>query len=51
MRDGVGRALRTLPPKWFYGKRGSELFEQITRLPKYYPTRVELEILTRRASE
>jgi len=51
VRDGLGSAPRTLPPKWFYDKRGSELFEQITRLPEYYPTRAEQEILTRRAPE
>ncbi|MGW1024254.1 L-histidine N(alpha)-methyltransferase [Streptomyces sp. NPDC002577] len=51
VRDGLGHAPRTLPPKWFYDKRGSELFEQITRLPEYYPTRAEEEILTRRAPE
>ncbi|MGW1887855.1 L-histidine N(alpha)-methyltransferase [Streptomyces sp. NPDC001970] len=50
-REGLSSAPRTLPPKWFYDKRGSELFEQITRLPEYYPTRVEQEILTRRAPE
>ncbi|MYS20550.1 MULTISPECIES: L-histidine N(alpha)-methyltransferase [unclassified Streptomyces] len=48
---GLGSPPRTLPPKWFYDKRGSELFEQITRLPEYYPTRAEQEILTRRAPE
>lgn len=36
-----------LSPKWFYDTRGSELFEQITRLPEYYPTRTERELLTR----
>lgn len=51
VRDGLGSAPRTLPPKWFYDKRGSELFEQITRLPEYYPTRAEEEILARRAPE
>ncbi len=40
-----------LPPKWFYDARGSELFEEITRLPEYYPTRAEREILTARARE
>jgi len=40
-----------LPPKWFYDARGSELFEQITRLPEYYPTRAEREILAARAGE
>ena len=34
-----------LPPKWFYDARGSELFEEITRLPEYYPTRTERALL------
>ncbi|MEM8905399.1 MAG: L-histidine N(alpha)-methyltransferase [Actinomycetota bacterium] len=42
---------RTLPPKWFYDERGSQLFDRITELPEYYPTRAEREILTRRAAE
>ncbi|MGW3984699.1 L-histidine N(alpha)-methyltransferase [Streptomyces mirabilis] len=49
--EGLSTAPRTLPPKWFYDKRGSDLFEQITMLPEYYPARAEQEILTRRASE
>ena len=53
--DVRGRADRPspkwLPPKWFYDARGSELFEQITRLPEYYPTRAEREILAARAGE
>ena len=36
---------KELPPKWFYDARGSELFEEITRLPEYYPTRTERAIL------
>ncbi|AKN74114.1 histidyl-tRNA synthetase [Streptomyces sp. PBH53] len=40
-----------LPPKWFYDARGSELFEQITELPEYYPTRAEREILAARSAE
>jgi L-histidine Nalpha-methyltransferase len=48
---GLRAQPRWLPPKWFYDTRGSELFEQITRLPEYYPTRAEREILTARASE
>ena len=51
VRGGLGSAPRTLPPKWFYDKRGSDLFEQITHLPEYYPTRAEQEILVRRAPE
>jgi L-histidine N-alpha-methyltransferase len=35
----------SLPPRWFYDKRGSQLFDEITRLPEYYPTRRETEIL------
>lgn len=62
-KDATGAALRAdvlhgltatpkaLPPKWFYDARGSELFEEITRLPEYYPTRAEREILRDRASE
>ncbi|NLU70607.1 L-histidine N(alpha)-methyltransferase [Streptomyces sp. HNM0574] len=41
---------KTLPPKWFYDARGSELFEEITRLPEYYPTRAETEILRARSA-
>ncbi len=42
---------RTLPPKWFYDERGSQLFDQITRLPEYYPTRCERAILAARAGD
>lgn len=49
--DGLTRVPKSLPPKWFYDKVGSELFEDITRLPEYYPARVEREILTERAAE
>lgn len=42
---------KTLPPKWFYDEAGSKLFELITELPEYYPTRAEQEILDRRAVE
>lgn len=38
-----------LSPKWFYDSRGSTLFEEITRLPEYYPTRAERAILVARA--
>ncbi|GAA5043240.1 L-histidine N(alpha)-methyltransferase [Nocardia callitridis] len=40
-----------LPPKWFYDARGSELFEQITQLPEYYPTRTERALLERVVGE
>ncbi|MDB5621116.1 L-histidine N(alpha)-methyltransferase [Tardiphaga sp.] len=42
---------KKLSPKYFYDAAGSELFEQITRLPEYYPTRTELEILRARGSD
>ncbi|GAA1912621.1 L-histidine N(alpha)-methyltransferase [Streptomyces sodiiphilus] len=48
---GLASRPRTLPPKWFYDARGSALFEEITRLPEYYPTRTEREILAARAPE
>ncbi|WP_406276635.1 L-histidine N(alpha)-methyltransferase [Streptomyces sp. NBC_00191] len=48
---GLTRTPKTLPPKWFYDARGSELFEEITRLPEYYPTRAEREILLARSTE
>ncbi|MER7509422.1 L-histidine N(alpha)-methyltransferase [Streptomyces lavendulae] len=49
--SGLTRFPKELPPKWFYDARGSELFEEITRLPEYYPTRAEREILLERAQE
>jgi L-histidine N-alpha-methyltransferase len=49
VRAGLSRRPRSLPPKWFYDHAGSVLFEEITRLPEYYPTRREREILEQRA--
>ncbi|WP_126171914.1 L-histidine N(alpha)-methyltransferase [Altericroceibacterium xinjiangense] len=61
--DGVDRAFRAdvlaglaqpqkaVPARWFYDEQGSELFEQITDLPEYYPTRAETEILDERGEE
>ncbi len=46
---GLTAQPKELPPKWFYDERGSELFDQITRLPEYYPTAREREILLREA--
>jgi L-histidine N-alpha-methyltransferase len=51
VRDGLSRTPRELPSKYFYDERGSNLFEEITRLPEYYLTRAEREILLARASE
>jgi L-histidine N-alpha-methyltransferase len=47
--SGLRSAPKSLPPKWFYDATGSVLFERITELPEYYPTRAEREILTARA--
>ena len=49
--DGLTQTPKSLPPKWFYDAAGSDLFDQITRLPEYYPTRAEAEILGERAAE
>jgi L-histidine Nalpha-methyltransferase len=43
--DGLLSTPKTLPPKWFYDAHGSELFERITELPEYYPTRAERAVL------
>ena len=42
---GLTAPQKELPPKYFYDHRGSELFEEITRLPEYYPTRTERSLL------
>jgi L-histidine N-alpha-methyltransferase len=46
VRAGLTATPKSLPPRWFYDATGSELFERITRLPEYYLTRAETEILT-----
>jgi dimethylhistidine N-methyltransferase len=48
--EGLSQPAKRLPPKYFYDAKGSELFEQITRLPEYYPTRTELGILRDRGA-
>jgi L-histidine N-alpha-methyltransferase len=48
---GLTAERKWLPPRWFYDDRGSELFDAITRLPEYYPTRAEREILAAAAGE
>lgn len=50
-RAGLTASPKELLPKWFYDARGSELFDQITRLPEYYLTRAELSILRAHAQE
>ncbi|MEV7024424.1 L-histidine N(alpha)-methyltransferase [Kitasatospora sp. NPDC093558] len=51
VQHGLTSEPKWLPPKWFYDAHGSDLFEEITRLPEYYPTRAERAILTARAGE
>jgi len=50
-RRGLTSTPKDLPPKWFYDDRGSELFDEITRLPEYYPTRTERSILLAHADD
>jgi dimethylhistidine N-methyltransferase len=49
--EGLSKPKKTLPCRFFYDARGSELFEEITRLPEYYPTRTEAQILRTHAGE
>ena len=51
VRAGLTATPKTLPPKWFYDAHGSVLFDEITRLPEYYPTRREKAILTAHAAD
>ena len=55
MREDITRAFtnspKVLPPKWLYDDRGSQLFDQITRLPEYYPTEAERSILAERSAD
>jgi L-histidine N-alpha-methyltransferase len=48
---GLTARPKTLPPRWFYDERGSELFDEITRLPEYYPTRTERALLAAHAGD
>ncbi|MCL9998556.1 MAG: L-histidine N(alpha)-methyltransferase [Erythrobacter sp.] len=48
---GLAEAQKAIPARWFYDDAGSQLFEDITQLPEYYPTRAETEILSTRAAE
>ena len=51
VRVGLTASPKALPPKYFYDAVGSDLFDEITRLPEYYPTRAETAILTEQAGE
>lgn len=48
---GLAAPIRAVPARWLYDRRGSELFEEITRLPEYYPTRTEAALLERHSGE
>jgi len=48
---GLSRAQKAIPARWFYDHHGSELFEQITELAEYYPTRTEIGILAEHCPE
>jgi L-histidine N-alpha-methyltransferase len=50
-KAGLTATPKVLPPKWFYDAEGSALFEKITELPEYYPTRAERAILRSRAAD
>ena len=43
--NGLAEPIPAVPARWLYDRRGSELFDEITRLPSYYPTRIETELL------
>ena len=49
--DGLTQPRKTISPKYFYDEAGSQLFEEITQLPEYYLTDVELEIMERHIDE
>src|SRR3954451_20459349 len=51
VREGLSCPFKEIPPKYFYDQRGSKLFEEITELPEYYPTRCERAILDTHAGE
>jgi len=51
VRAGLAKTPVEIPPKWFYDEKGSQLFDDITELPEYYPTRTEQAILDAHASE
>jgi len=51
VRLGLTAKPKELSPKYFYDERGSQLFERITELPEYYPTRAERQILAERSAE
>ncbi len=51
VREGLSRTPVEIPPKWFYDEKGSQLFDEITELSEYYPSRTEQAILDAHATE
>ena len=49
--NGLAEPIPAIPARWFYDRRGSELFDEITKLPAYYPTRIETALLEARMPE
>lgn len=49
--EGLSQTRKAIPARWFYDRRGSELFEEITRLSEYYPTRIETALLAAHCDE
>ena len=49
--NGLAEPVPAIPARWLYDRRGSELFDEITRLPEYYPTRTETALLDKRMPE
>ena len=49
--NGLAEPIPAIPARWLYDRRGSELFDEITRLPAYYPTRIETALLEAKMPE
>lgn len=49
--NGLAEPIPAIPARWLYDRRGSELFDEITRLPAYYPTRTEVALMTEKIGE
>ena len=49
--NGLAEPIPAIPARWLYDRRGSELFDQITRLPTYYPTRTETALMHSKIDE
>ena len=49
--NGLAEPIPAIPARWLYDRRGSELFDEITRLPEYYPTRIETALLKAKMPE